>query len=141
ADRTFDMAGYVEQLQRSGLDRIPTASQESLDCLTIAENPRLNIGYLVGFRGREFERQRAIRHFVRSWEIGFFLRKPYPGFHPGIYLEQCGIRKLDSNPLAHYMRSGSPAGPWDYEILFPPENSLPDESVEPVSAALHVHVF
>src|SRR6185436_9640841 len=54
AERTFDMTAYVAELQRIGLDRIATASQENLDSLTIAESPRPVIDYMVGPRGKEF---------------------------------------------------------------------------------------
>ncbi len=141
AERTFDMTAYVDELQRIGLDRISTASQENLDSLTISESPRLEIDYLVGPRGKGFDKKRAIRHFVRSWENGFFLRKPYPGFHPGVYRERCGIMDLGCNPFAHYLRFGMPSGPWDYDVLIPPADSSNKKVPDNSSVALHLHVF
>src|SRR5262249_54872349 len=106
-----------------------------------SESPRPEIEYLVDKRGKDFDKKRAIRHFVRSWENGFFLRKPYPGFHPGIYRERCGILELGCNPLAHYLRSGMPSGPWEYEVLRPPARSSHAGVRDNLSVALHLHVF
>ena len=138
AERTFDMAAYVGELERIGLEGISTATQENLDALAISESPLPIMDYLVGTRGKDFEKNKAIRHFVRSWKNGFFLRKPYPGFHPGIYRERCGILDQSGNPFAHYLRAGKPSGPWEYEVLHPSSDAKVRNNV---SAVLHVHAF
>jgi lipopolysaccharide biosynthesis protein len=83
----------------------------------------------------------AVRRFVRSWGNGFSLRKPFPGFHPGIYREQCGYTNPEINPLAHYIRAGSPGGPWSYEVIAPSSAKAEvDKRLKP-SVALHLHLF
>jgi glycosyltransferase involved in cell wall biosynthesis len=141
AEKTFDMTTYVEQIESKALLWKQRSAQECLDCVTIAENSHLDLAYLTGTGGAELGLDGAVRQFVRSWENGFSLRKPYPGFHPGIYLEKCGIANLASNPLAHYMRSGSPGGVWCYDVLDP--SRVENESVKlpRLSVALHLHIF
>jgi glycosyltransferase involved in cell wall biosynthesis len=140
SERTFNMATYVEQVENIALGWTHRAAQESADCATIAQNPLLDLNYLAGPFAKEIGMERAIRKFVRSWQNGFFLRKPYAGFHPGIYLEQCGDSNLDANPLADYMRAGSPDGPWCYEVIDPSLKSI-EETTARVSVALHLHIF
>jgi glycosyltransferase involved in cell wall biosynthesis len=65
------------------------------------------------------------------------LRKPVPGFHPGIYAEAHHL--IDREPLAHYLENGSPAGPWKLEVIQPGDKT--SASAVPVRAALHVHLF
>jgi len=141
AQKTFNMVSYVEQIEKLALDQSQRAAQECIDCVTIAENPHLDVGFLVGKRGIEPGLDAAIRRFVRSWENGFFLRKPYPGFDPGVYSEDCGVRVLDSNPLAHYMRAGYPKGRWSYEVMDASVDDSVSAALPSAPVALHLHIY
>jgi len=141
AERTFNMSTYVTRLEEAALKWVDPSAQENTDFKTLIANPRIDLGYLIGPFQTNIERADAIRAFVRSWASGFSFRKPYPGFHPGIYLEQCGISNLGSNPLAHFMRAGSPVGPWSYEVIRPSTESKHLQNLSGISAALHIHAF
>jgi len=141
AEKTFGMSDYVTRLEVTALKWVDRSVQERADFTTVMANSLLDPGYLMGPFVKHIERSEAIRAFVRSWASGFSLRKPYPGFHPGIYLEQRGTGNLGPNPLAHYMRSGSPTGPWSYEVIRPSTDNKQGLNLSGISAALHLHVF
>jgi glycosyltransferase involved in cell wall biosynthesis len=140
-EKTFNMVSYVGQIEKLALDRTQRAVQECIDCATIAENPHLDVGFLVGKARNGTRLEPAIRRFVRSWESGFSLRKPYPGFHPGIYSEDCGVAVMESNPLAHYMRARYPKGRWSYEVIDASVDETVSTSLPTAPVALHLHVF
>jgi lipopolysaccharide biosynthesis protein len=69
-------------------------------------------------------------------------RRPCPGFNPQVYAHK-NAALYDSavvNPLAHYVRSGRPDGPWYHDVIVPPDE-VKLASQEQCSAALHVHLF
>jgi lipopolysaccharide biosynthesis protein len=82
----------------------------------------------------------AVRMYVRSWASGILRRKPCPGFHPGVYLEQHGVATEGSDPTADYLRAGRPEGPWSSTVIGEGgerTRDLPGND----TVALHLHVF
>ena len=51
----------------------------------------------------------------------FYYRRPSPGFHPHVYAFENKDRYDAAliNPLAHFIRSGKPEGPWKSEVISP----------------------
>ena len=81
-----------------------------------------------------------VRFYVRAWASGISRRKPFPGFHPGIYLEQHGLGIQGADPFADYLRAGQPEGPWNYPVIVAQETAseaLPDNH----RVALHLHIY
>ncbi len=82
----------------------------------------------------------SVRRHVRAWASGIDRRKPFPGFHPGIYLEQHGLTIEGSDPLADFLRAGRPDGPWNCPVIAGDgggERNLPGS--RRVVLQLHVH--
>jgi lipopolysaccharide biosynthesis protein len=77
---------------------------------------------------------------LRGWASGIDRRKPFPGFHPGIYQEQVLASDNSIDPLAHYIRAGSPEGPWKYPVI-DLSHARPSRSVRSARVALHVHAY
>jgi hypothetical protein len=140
AGQTFDMSTYVERIEKNALQCREQAEQESTDCKIIASNPLLDPNYLASSPGSKADKDLAVREFVRSWTVGLSLRKPYPGFNPGVYAEKCGVADLSSNPLAHFMQSGSPRGPWLYEVITPSAERTAVTMPAGFSVALQLHI-
>jgi lipopolysaccharide biosynthesis protein len=84
--------------------------------------------------------QDAIRLYVRSWATGIDLRKPAPGFHPGVYLELHGVSEEHRDPLADFIREGRPEGPW-LSAVISPDRPAPVRSLATPRRALHIHAF
>jgi len=81
-----------------------------------------------------------VRAYVRSWACGIDRRKPFPGFHPGIYLEQHGVATRMADPFADYLRANRPNGPWHCPVISAGKTkgkNLPGNQ----RVALHLHVY
>ena len=137
----FDMKKYVGQLEEIGNKAATQGLQEFLDAQTI-----LNSGlFMEDFGGFPYEAGGAISErihsYVRSWASGVGRRKPFPGFHPGVYLERHGVVTPKSDPFADYIRSGCPEGAWSNPVISSKTaidyGNLPDSK----KVALHIHVF
>jgi len=56
-----------------------------------------------------------VRRYLESWRTGLELRKPFPGFHPGIYRDH--HPELQGDPTIHFLKAGRPVGPWLTEVM------------------------
>ena len=83
------------------------------------------------------DKKKAVASYTNSWITGVDLRKPRPGFHPGIYAEQCHVKVGD--PFAHYLLAGKPAGPWSLPVIRAP--FILTRRRSPLKAALQIHLF
>jgi lipopolysaccharide biosynthesis protein len=89
---------------------------------------------------RVLSHHEAALSFVRSWKKGLPTRKPFPGFHPGIY-QDLGIRsKSESNPLFEFLRAGKPSGLWLCNLIKPDTHQANTRTLS-LRAALHIHVY
>lgn len=80
------------------------------------------------------------QRYLLSWRSGIRARKPFPGFHPGIYRERQLANGPLRDPLAHWIEQGKPPGPWKLALIEPastPATALPPSAM----VALHIHVF
>jgi glycosyltransferase involved in cell wall biosynthesis len=130
----FDMEKYISELQQIGKRII--IEQEKLN---------KNTRYLVGqdiidmeycYNG-EKNKEYCAEHYLYSWRNQIGVRKPFPGFHPGIYREQNLGNNLKEDPLIHYLQSGKPTGEWISELITPNRKK---EVTTPAKTALHIHI-
>ena len=137
----FDMHQYVLKLEGLCVLARMQIQQEVLDTKSIIDS-----GLFVKEYGspREFHEKSledCVRLYVRSWANGLGRRRPFPGFHPGIYLEQHGVKVKGADPFADYIRSGFPDGPW-LNALVDNNHALGDlDSVRNQDVAMHIHVY
>ena len=140
ADAYFSMARYVDSLEQLAQGVASRSEQEYADTRTIIESGLFQADFASGPQrgGETLEAQ--VRRYVRSWASGIDRRKPYPGFHPGIYLEQHGVTVPGADPFADYIRAGQPQGPWNYRLV---EAGLAASlgGPPPLRVALHLHVY
>ena len=137
ARRWFEMPSYIRQLVQFGETSAEEVQQEQADISLLLEQRLIN---------REFHSTDAglselamTQRYLLAWRSNIHARKPFPGFHPGIYREQqlpAGSRR---DPLAHWHLHGRPAGPWQVPVIEPSVAAPPVP--EPGSVALHIHVF
>ncbi len=81
----------------------------------------------------------AIRGYIRSWKTKINRRKPFPGFHPGIYLEHYGLTNNESDPFADYLQNGQPQGVWNCTTIT--AGSDTKWPIDNIRVALHLHVY
>ena len=74
---------------------------------------------------------------LQPWR-GLELRKPEPGFHPGIFAESRNYSVEPAEAFLAYVAEGRPGGPWKSAVLDLSPVSSPGASVK---SALHVHAY
>ncbi len=137
----FDMQRYVDQLEQLGGDAAIQVEQEKLDIQTILDSGLFQADFAGFLYEAEESPEDRVRSYVRSWASGVGRRKPFPGFHPGIYLERNGVKLSGVDPLADYIRSDCPQGPWNYPVIS--DGALIDINNLPGNkrVALHIHAY
>ena len=135
----FSMPDYIARIEDLARDVCARTLQEKADTQIIFESGLFRHDFSMPRRqGQPLES--AVREYVRAWASGIGRRKPFPGFHPGIYLEQHGVAIPGADPFADYLRKGQPKGPWNYTVIVAGETQAKNvPSSERV--ALHLHVY
>ena len=110
---------------------------ENFDIGLISGSDCINDGY---FRNpHSVQNVTSAQAYVRSWATGLHLRKPYPGFHPGIYECLTGSFSRFRDPLADYLENHKPMGPWVFPVI---SSDHPVAlSVNDLRIALHIHAY
>ena len=142
----FDMEAYVARLAEIGRDARQVMQQRREDFATIERDNSFDA---VGFLGPDFptsSREEAITMFVAEAAIPkagpiFYYRRPSVGFHPHVYAFENKDRYDAAliNPLAHFIRSGKPEGPWKSEVILPGRQDGETASNPAMKVGLHVH--
>ncbi len=135
----LNMGRYVDKLVRLAEAAAVRVQQERADIEEIIKLKLANPEFLLDHSNRGTVYGEAIRMYTRAWTSQIYTRKPFAGFHPGIYMDSNIGAKNFSDPLLHYMRHGQPQGPWKNEVLT--QNSRPHALDPSFRVALHVHVF
>jgi Rhamnan synthesis protein F len=120
--------------------------QHAEDLATLRDDPLFDPSLSLPL---EWTRTGAIVAFLEQWtthesklpSAGLVLRRPCPGFHPQIYADaHAGLYDTTViNPLAHFIRSGRPDGPWRHDVIIPTSVTRAPEQHNIPPAALHAH--
>jgi glycosyltransferase involved in cell wall biosynthesis len=151
AEKNFDMERYVARLDAIGRDSMAIMRQREEDFATIEGDAMFDTVGSLGPHSEIMTRADAIRLFIaraamlgtsRQPTANFYYRRPCAGFHPQIYAHEnrnrYDIARL--NPLAHFIRSGKPAGPWAHPLITPGDAADEKAADTKLKAALHVHL-
>jgi hypothetical protein len=123
-------------LKLSGLGN-SNSFESDIDTISKSDLIRLDYYYPLHLQG--MDREDAIWRYVWLWAIGVGQRKLFPGFHPGIYLEQHGVERVGVDPLADYLRAGQPQGPWNFKLITSDEDDRPLTPM--LRIGLHIHAY
>jgi glycosyltransferase involved in cell wall biosynthesis/SAM-dependent methyltransferase/uncharacterized coiled-coil protein SlyX len=134
--KTFNLDRYAEQIHKHCEELIALEESEKNDREIIKESGLLDERF---FQHHAAIDQLGIKAYMSLWASGLDHRKPFPGFHPGIYAEQNQI--IIGDPFADYIRQGKPAGPWIQEVITPVEVTDEDLKKVLVPTALHLHLY
>ncbi len=136
----FNMTDYVIRLDDLAQRAVGRSKREAEDVDLIVDSGLYRPDFGVPPQMPSLSIDAAVRLHVRSWASGIRRRKPFSGFHPGVYLEQHGIAVEDSDPTADYIRAGRPQGHWNSPVI---SAEVGDARELPAneSVALHLHVF
>jgi hypothetical protein len=136
ARNSFQMDGYVARLRELGTICRDESRQEDSEISYILDH-HLIARKFYSANASLSERTLAQR-YVLSWRKNIYGRKPFPGFHPGIYSEinlSAGSRR---DPLVDWHQKGQLSGLWQAQVIEPGPVSA---NLNDLSVALHVHVF
>jgi glycosyltransferase involved in cell wall biosynthesis len=153
ATMTFDMDQYVDRLDQLGCRAEDLMRQRSEDFDTLHRDESFDMLMFLEPHSIETTRDESIQlYLARSGALAtstqptsnFYFRRPCPGFHPQIYVHE-NAGRYDSkaiNPLAHFIRSNKPAGPWCHDVITP-ANLDEDRlgKMEPLRVAIHGHFY
>lgn len=144
AEATFDMDGYVNALDEIGRKAIAVMHQREQDFVTLRDDSLFDDKFYGSNMGT---REDAIREFLADWIAkggsDSVLRRPAPGFHPRIYARE-NSELYDAaavNPLAHFVKSGRPSGPWSHDVITPSDKRRRAESVSKLRVGIHAHFY
>jgi glycosyltransferase involved in cell wall biosynthesis len=138
AEATFDMDRYVARLQNLVELQRSQAEQERLDTDCIVRSGLIQADYVRPIELVPEPYADTARRYVRAWSSGIHRRKPFPGFHPGIYLEEHGVQRPGADPLVDYINAGRPPGRWAFDLVTP--SGSPPAVPEGLRIGLHIHV-
>jgi len=136
----FNMENYVSRLEVLARGVCDRTQQEKADIQVILSSGLFRQDFSVPPHRHGQSIEAEVHVYVRSWASGIDRRKPFPGFHPGIYVERHGVAARGTDPLADYVRAGRPDGPWNYPVIVTgatKKQDLPDNQ----RVALHLHVY
>ena len=134
--KTFNLDRYAEKIHEHCEELIAMEEAEKEDHEIIKKSGLLDDKF---FRHHAAIDQYSIKAYMSLWSMGLDHRKPFPGFHPGIYAERNQISQGD--PFAEYIRQGKPAGPWIQEVITPGDVTDEDLRKALVPTALHLHLY
>lgn len=136
----FSMKDYVARLDQLAQALVVRTQQEKADTLTILDSGLFRPDFACPLAQQGDPLQSQVRAYVRAWASGIDRRKPRPGFHPGIYLEQHGVAISGADPFADFIRAGQPDGVWNHPVIM--AGTVQGNSVaENLRVALHLHVY
>ena len=136
----FNMTDYVTRLEALARKAGDQSRREEQDVELILGSGLFRPDFGVPPDMAPLSPDSAVRLHVRSWASGVRRRKPFPGFHPGVYLEQHGVAVEGSDPTADYIRAGRPDGRWNSTVISVGVGGVRDLPANE-SVALHLHVF
>ena len=128
---------FKECLKDIGLTLSGQMGREITNRKIISWSQLFNARFAAPWHGRN--KSNAIAGYTTSWRNGVAIRKPLPGFHPGIYAEVCKL--TDCNPFVHFITSGKPTGPWTTKTISPGLFRGFMSHRSRLNAALHLHLF
>jgi len=135
----FSMKEYVLQLEELALQANKRTRQEEEDVRALLDSGLFRKDFVTPPYLRHQSTEESARRFVRGWACGIGRRKPFPGFHPGIYKQTHGVSTEGADPTVDYIRAGRPEGPWNNQVIVGDADQnldLPRKG----SVAVHLHV-
>ncbi|OOG48760.1 hypothetical protein B0E50_07975 [Rhodanobacter sp. C01] len=136
----FDMGRYVARLEELAVNAKRRLASESESAESILESNLLRQDFFLRTLDEHASADEVIRYgYVRSWASGIDKRKPFPGFHPEIYLEHMDGEGTRLDPLAHYLCAGQPDGPWKFEVIS--SRDAVAEVQSKTRIGLHLHAY
>ena len=139
ASDLFDLSSYVEKLDALASKAVQRSRQEKQDFQRVTTTKIFRPDFAANDSLEDKSPEGPARAFVRGWAASFHRRKPFPGFHPGIYQERRGLALPGRDPFVDYLEQGEPPGPWLSQVIAPADSENPPAPKSRI--ALHLHIY
>ena len=139
ARNKFDFEDYSNRIASLGIAAERHVVSEVQDVQTIRDSKLFSQKFALHPLAHHGSLDSSIHGYVRTWDAQVGCRKPYPGFHPGIYRELQIPSDTRVDPFAHFLRSGMPSGPWNYKVL--PNKTKSEFKKKDLKVCLHLHIY
>lgn len=126
--RQFNFGSYVDQLDAIASGVVPVEQQIREDTTYLSSLTAFRSDFCCQPDARREREDKGIRTYLESSRSGRFMRKPAPGFNPGIYGEH-NDDGFGIDSFVRFLQGASPEGPWSFPVV--------DESCEVDTAAIH----
>ncbi|MCX5946719.1 MAG: glycosyltransferase [Cyanobacteria bacterium] len=136
AENRFQMDGYVARLRELGKICREESREEDSDISYILDHRLIDRKFHT--TNTSLSDRTIAQRYVLSWRKNIYGRKPFAGFHPGIYFENNLSSGSGRDPLVDWHQQGQPSGLWQVQVI---ESSPVLANLNELSVALHVHVF
>jgi glycosyltransferase involved in cell wall biosynthesis len=137
AENRFQMDGYVARLRELGEVCRQESREEDSDISYIHDNRLIDRTFHT--TNTSLSDRTIAQRYVLSWRKNIYGRKPFSGFHPGIYSENnLSLGSHHRDPLVDWHQQGRPSGLWQAQVI---ESGPVSANLNELSVALHVHVF
>ena len=134
----FNMEAYVETIDSLALSVKDDEASLRRDIVTIAASGLFQRDFYQSTRSGLTDAE-VIEEYVSRCRSGRLARRALPGFHPFLYAELNNL-SAGADPLAHYITSGRPEGPWRCDVISDAD-PLPKGQTKGPRSALHIHAY
>lgn len=139
AQKVFNFSTYVQKLSQIADASDTRKKQIETDCDYLLSSQAFRTDFWSSSNKNTMTKQKAIRMYLEANRTGLGMRKPAPGFNQLIYSEEHGWPAAE-DPFVHYLKSGSPRGPWALDVI-DPTSAIDDQITRSASVALHIHAY
>lgn len=136
ARNSFQMDGYINRLRQLGQICRAESLREDSDISYILDHDLISRKFYT--TNSSLSDKTIAQRYVFSWRKNIYGRKPFPGFHPGIYSENRLPPGSHRDPLVDWHQQGQPTGPWQAQVIEPRPVTA---DLNDLSVALHLHIF
>ena len=136
----FNMNFYINGLEKLSEKALDQVLQEDHELKEVASSTQFNMQFSCPKNLKGITREDYSRIYVKAWATGVMCRKPFPGFHPGIFKETCQNYSY-GDPFVDYLQKGCPEGPWMQKVIYPATECVTSSVISNTKVALHLHVY
>lgn len=138
-ENSSDFYIFINRVEELGLHHSMACKQQvkqqQIDFLTISKSGLFQPEFFY----HTASENNALNKYLISWNHRkeWAKPKPFPGFHPGIYLQH--HQTIENDPFSHFIENGKPDGPWQFEMITPKYHEPSTKITRRI--ALHLHIY
>lgn len=142
---TFNMKNYVQQIENIAKNAELAIKRRQLEFEIICKDEDFDHTFYLMPSVLASSRIDAINYFLANWSSWkmthpYGRRKPFAGFNAEIYAANNLEKGSRINPLAHFIESGKPNGPWTTRVIRPSDSTRAEHKLN-LTVLLHIHIY